>query len=39
MLSWEELERTCKGCTGCGVKRFVECPVYELSANYRQVEA
>ena len=27
-----------KGCTGCGVKRFVECPVYELSANYRQVE-
>ena len=28
-----------KGCTGCGVKRFAECPVYELSANYRQVEA
>ena len=26
-----------KGCTGCGVKRFVECPVYEPGANYMQV--
>lgn len=23
-----------KGCTGCGLKRFVECPVYEMGANY-----
>ena len=23
-----------KGCTGCGIKRFVECPVYEQGANY-----
>lgn len=23
-----------KGCTGCGLKRFVECPVYEQGANY-----
>lgn len=22
-------------CTGCGVKRYVECPVYEQSENYR----
>lgn len=25
-----------QGCTGCGIKRFVECPVYEQSENYRQ---
>ena len=23
-----------KGCTGCGIKRFVECPEYEQGANY-----
>lgn len=23
-----------KGCTACGIKRFVECPVYEQGANY-----
>lgn len=28
-----------KGCTGCGVRRFVECPEYALSANYLQVES
>ena len=28
-----------KGCTGCGVKRFVECPVYEPGANYMQVKS
>lgn len=24
-----------QGCTGCGIKRFVECPVYEQSQNYK----
>jgi radical SAM family uncharacterized protein len=24
-----------QGCTGCGIKRFVECPVYEQSENYK----
>ena len=24
-----------QGCTGCGVKRYVQCPVYEQSENYR----
>lgn len=29
------MTRDCrKGCTGCGVKRFVECPVYEQGENY-----
>ncbi len=23
-----------KGCTGCGIKRFVQCPVYEQGENY-----
>ena len=23
-----------KGCTGCGIKRYEECPVYEQGANY-----
>lgn len=23
-----------KGCTGCGIKRYQECPVYEQGANY-----
>ena len=24
-----------QGCTGCGIKRYVECPVYEQSENYK----
>lgn len=28
-----------QGCTGCGVKRFVECPVYEMGANYSRVDS